>query len=1190
MEAREKLLEAASESFENDASVGQILELISQSSKFRDELGDGLAFEAVSLCQSSSAAERMQSILVATCIIESNIIYHNDETSISDLLLALCEALSELLLSHHLIFDVSRRVYEEAFLEQTSKLDDTEVILSRSIFSSFLLVDAFREVALFPRKYKDVNPGLSFPAILYAHLLYDIGSDASSPNENAHRQIIDSYATLLDGIEIDPKLFKQSQSIVNGISISDFHACIAPILCGNLEDITTPSEAISCLRSCSNLIALLINCEKGHYLERYCLSDDGVVSIMVDTSMELLIEMMTEDAAIIVSNLLNVTVLACHGLGLLKVSEALLDALNVDTTIFANVQECQGFVKHVTHLLCQVALVGVDSMNKNDATHHKSYKEELGITAEEIIQTLRVIGDEETNSEDALRAWEEVYTLFCVGDIDIKVVESSMQNGAVETEPNMAFKAYEVDLENECKESTEQNYEIRGVPNVISVSAKDKKEGLHLGKGKAKILLDEANKPKDEPSNILMGSIEDRIHAKLKATNISASADNMDKKIPALPFPLSGNTSAAGSRVLDVHSDSGASSHSACDEATSILSRSHQGAKSIEDRIHAKLKSANASLYDDTLDTNLPAALISCDRDLDKHTDYDDSSLRVGAIKRSIKIPHLPNQGTGTIEDRIYAKLKSTNVSASVESMNKMSAAIYSDEAPCNDLHTRGVEIGKEKMIGSNHSHSDIFPQSNFIDNQRSLLASESSENIALDRRINSKLTSIENAAGSSSLPLPGIYHVPCKDEDESQRGYISSATSKPDGLSIDTRVRSKLMEEDTREILPQRSTEAIIRKKIDAKELLSQEISDASLQSSSQELSLNVTGLDCRISTKLNPSTRLPMDQHDDTSPADDLSQELEVDDSERDKRIRTKICQFTRSSSHDDDALVNTSTAPLIRESNELSESSSLGLLHQPGSDSERLTLLDNQIPVDPSSHTTAETDIPESPKSIDKEVVVAMAIEDGEVDDLDEAVNYDPNSKKKLGKKITCWTSVAIVAAGVVAAILIFFLSKQKLKANEDEVVYAPSAAPSSANQGEISRLIIDRFGTEHSYYDISTAYGKAFEWITQDEYTSAMIDRQVLGKLRRQNEISFDLHERFFCSLFYYEMKGDRWVNCSASFDFRNETCITVDRENQLRRGRSKWLSNVDVCAWAGISCDSNKKINVLDLSECLKIYG
>ena len=1127
MDAREEMLEAASESSRFD-SVGRILEEISQNSKFREELGDGLASEAVSLCRSSSAAERIQFILVSACVVESNLLYHNDATIASDLLLELCEALSKLLLSYHAIFYVSRKAHEEAFLKQTSKLV-VGASLPRSTFSSFLLVDAFNEVALFSKKYEDVNPDLSFPAILYAHLVFDIGSDASSPDGNMHRQIIQSYALLLDGNQIDPELFKHSQSLVNGISTSDFDACVAPTLCGTLESITTTSAAKSCLQSCSNFIELLIICRKGQYLEYYC-SDDGIVSIMVDTSMELLIQMKTEDVAFTVSNLINATVQACRGLGLVKVSEALLDALNVDASVFANSQECQGFVKQVTSFLHQVALAGLDFLNQNDDSHDDSYTEELVDITGEIIQTLRVMG-EETNA-DALPAWEEVYSLIR-GAIENGEAGPSIHYDAVE--PTKGSKIYEdEDWEKENEQETEQIYEIPGITE-ISVSVKDRKEERVLGIGnkigKDKQLDDEDKN--DEPTKILMESIQDKIHAKLKAckvSNVSASNDNMDQKVPAKPFSSESATSAAVSpHDLDAHCNS------TCGEPIEIHHRSYQGTRSVEDKIHAKLKACNVS-----------------------------------------------------------------NVSASNDNMDH---AIFADsnsaEAPSHGMHFRGKygeflqpsryeDIATKKQsesslnVSVSATHTNLrysdSSQSNLVDSQISLLASETRENIridVIDRRINSKLNTDGDIA-IASLPLSGMHYVPCEDENESQTGSVSSNTSKSDDFSIEDRIK-----EENEKIgqSPQRDAEAIILQKI-SHEHRPQENKATSLQQSSRELLFRGTRLNGRISNKTNPSTR--RFQHIDASSEGDSS---ESHDREYNKRVGTETHQSAVSKKHYSEALLREPTTLLIKEADELSEPSRQSLLHQRTSGSERLALLNNEISDNPASNTIVETAIAESPKSSNEDIVVAMALEEGETDDLDEAVNYDPNSKKKLGQAITRWTLVAIVAAIAVAVILIVLLSKKKLKANKDEITYAPSVAPSSVNEGEISRLIIDRFGSGRPYYDMSTAYGKAFDWITQDENASEMIDLHVLGKVRRRNELSpLALYQRFFCGLFYYEMKGDGWLNCSASFDFHNETCTYVDREDQVRTGRSKWLSNVDVCAWAGISCDSNKLITVLDLSE------
>ena len=1146
MDTRGKLLEAASESCRSDI-VSQIIEEISRHDfETRDDLGDGLASEVVSRCRSKSAAKRIQSVLVSACIVEATKVYHNGESVASDLLLSLCEALSELLLSHPGIFDVSRKIFEEAFLAQTSQLV-TGANLSRSAFSSVIIVDAFREVARFPETYAGVNPDISIPAILYAHEVYDIATETSS-DENVHRQIIESYALFVDGNRIDPELFQHSQSMMNGITSDQFHTSVAPILRDNLENIKTTRAAMACLQSCSMLIELLILCGKNRYLEHH-LTDDGVVSIMVDTSMELMIEMKTEEATVTVFNLLNSTVKACPGWGLVIVSEALVEAMNVDASIFADSQECQRFVKEVTICLHQVAKAGLEFVDPNEKTNDDAFKEELLRTAAEIIQILRVMGEE--SNADALRTWEEVYILFG-GEIDNVRTRGLISTFSDAVHSMTVYNPNEDEDEIEGSSNREENYDYPGVTE-ISESPINRAETLDESPRMPGLVAAKNTCVSNKmPHHTHEGdmSIEDRIHAKLKAANTSAASDDeMDREIPS-ETSSHDSASNASRRDIDYLSDSDVSSQSSNGpgvEATrrpaQIKHDTYEGAMSIEDIIHAKLRAANTSA--------------ASDDELDRKMQADSSSSE------------LQNSDS-------YARGNSDAGSQSIRNVQK------------SRKHNINQTF-KSSVAGSDFHYSDSS-QSKPLDSQDSLFASdlfrESMRVGDIESRINAKLNgddqnSRNSLTDSVKNPLHGINYTTSADsslcsrtsKNETQRGYISSVAVKSD-VSIEHRIRSKLTEQERNASVGE----------------ISQNGAQRSSATSGNEF--HNTGLDERINSKLNPSYKRSMDRNKAASAFDNSSQESESGVNRQHERISSDLHPSSRSINKHADTMTRESTVLLTREANESRERPRK---NASTSDSEMWALLDDdEILISCDSSSALETEYTQeigSSSQGDKasneeieDIVVAMAIEEGEADDLDEALNYDPKSKKKLGKTINRWTVVAIIAAVVVAVILIVLLSRKKLKENEDVITYAPSSAPSNTNQGEISRLIIDKFGSA-SYYDITTAYGKAFDWITRDGYASEMINSQILGKLRRQNELtSFGLYERFFCGLFYFLMRGNRWVNCSATFDFHNETCEYIDRDYQLRSGRSTWLSDVSVCEWAGIICDNNEQIVVLDLSE------
>ena len=245
--------------------------------------------------------------------------------------------------------------------------------------------------------------------------------------------------------------------------------------------------------------------------------------------------------------------------------------------------------------------------------------------------------------------------------------------------------------------------------------------------------------------------------------------------------------------------------------------------------------------------------------------------------------------------------------------------------------------------------------------------------------------------------------------------------------------------------------------------------------------------------------------------------------------------------------------------------SSGSSMQVAAESGREAERMPLVEDQF-------------------TYDGAVVVAMAIEDGEAQEVDEAVQYDPSTKLRLNKKIQKWTLISFLAATAVTIILIVLLSKRQLEILEVDGTEAPSLAPTTASYQEIALILRDEFGPDHSYNDEDTAYGKAFDWITRDEFVLDAIENNNNG-FKVDREVSIDrIHQRFLFGLFYYEMRGDSWVNCSESLAIQGGTCSYINREGEIIDGNSNWLSPLDVCAWAGINCDNSDRVIILDLSK------
>ena len=245
---------------------------------------------------------------------------------------------------------------------------------------------------------------------------------------------------------------------------------------------------------------------------------------------------------------------------------------------------------------------------------------------------------------------------------------------------------------------------------------------------------------------------------------------------------------------------------------------------------------------------------------------------------------------------------------------------------------------------------------------------------------------------------------------------------------------------------------------------------------------------------------------------------------------------------------------------------------------------------------SHVTNETQEP-STQSCEEEngIVFATAVEETDsVEDADNAVLYDPSAKRRIvTKKMRLWTVFAIVAAvGVAAALVIVFTKKNQPK---PIITLNPTPPPTTSYYKTLKEYIHDEFGENKPYVDIGTAYGKALLWITTaDMYILDATEKldEIIPTAENATEVSnihdhyvHDISLRFTFALFYYEMSGDQWLNCSASFSSAESTCSYLNHDLELVSNKKRWLSDDHICSWAGITCDvMNESVLRIELSK------
>ena len=160
--------------------------------------------------------------------------------------------------------------------------------------------------------------------------------------------------------------------------------------------------------------------------------------------------------------------------------------------------------------------------------------------------------------------------------------------------------------------------------------------------------------------------------------------------------------------------------------------------------------------------------------------------------------------------------------------------------------------------------------------------------------------------------------------------------------------------------------------------------------------------------------------------------------------------------------------------------------------------------------------------------------------------------------------------------------------------------PTPSPSKTSDMLLKDFIQSEFGPSN-FDDSQSAYTKALTWLVEhDIYTSQVTDNLITIVSTNQNQASIselyghftqEITLRFFCALFYYEMSGDQWFNCSAApfhsslaLDETN-TCAYLNRDSELIYGKKRWLSPDHVCMWSGLTCDATNRFAIhIELSE------
>ena len=1162
-----ELVAAASEACD-EAVFRQLLQQTVFNKETLDELAEGLIFEAVSTCQSLAAADRIQIMLVhsivaesAACSLSSGLSSGtNDGFALpSQISVTLCEALSNLLLSYNDIL----KVFWKEFQDAMASMQFPAAALSRNK----LIFYAFLEVARLPEKYDDVHQEISLAAILYAHQVYTFESE--SFEDTTFEEIIRIYILSFNGEEIDSSLLSLSLPLVKNLTRVQFDAYFVPVLNDTLESLTVGSHVLEFMQTCTVFITLLTSCGKEDFLDGY-MEDHGIVDILVDTCMELLIEKTSNEVVPSVSRLLSGIIQALPQRGFVLVSDALFQALNIDGEVFGDVLECRAFLKRASQCLEKVAQEGVDFKNYQREHLIDSYDQDWRDISYQMIQILKVMGDY-LNSL-ALPAWENVYILSggeqvlpLSDDTDTEEIRSDQISEVSEqtrSELSQDEKSTESDADSVFSSNTSLGHEISCKPLHTSnehAAASDVKSSTSLDQEIAS-KLSKASNSNEHVTAAGEGtrsstSLDQKIASKLsKVSNEHETTFDQDKSSRALDQKMASKLSKVSSEHT-IFVDQDTSSSALDQKIASKLS---------------KVSSDHAIFVDqDTSSTSLDrkiASKLTAARNPFEHAASSEVTRR-SALDQKIasKLSKVSNEHTTIVDqDTSISSLDQTIASKVTTAHNPLQHAASSEVTSSSALDQKIAS----KLSKASNEHTTILDQD--------------TSSSALDQTIASKCSPatrnpLEHAAYSTSERDLD------KEVQVGNRTSVNSSSTLSDMCySVDSMRNSRLSmsasgsslgnlsgAHSSSERMKDRQRYSKNASLIGTNYVCDHYISDSEESTSNEDdkhAHQNVKNYDNPRHLGNKVGSKLSVLKEDKYHPSKASSRLFTASGGSGFSHGRRRNMQgFIGSSSE----TVDLASDIFENEEEErrigTSSGSSMQVAAESGREAERMPLVEDQF-------------------TYDGAVVVAMAIEDGEAQEVDEAVQYDPSTKLRLNKKIQKWTLISFLAATAVTIILIVLLSKRQLEILEVDGTEAPSLAPTTASYQEIALILRDEFGPDHSYNDEDTAYGKAFDWITRDEFVLDAIENNNNG-FKVDREVSIDrIHQRFLFGLFYYEMRGDSWVNCSESLAIQGGTCSYINREGEIIDGNSNWLSPLDVCAWAGINCDNSDRVIILDLSK------
>jgi hypothetical protein len=212
-----------------------------------------------------------------------------------------------------------------------------------------------------------------------------------------------------------------------------------------------------------------------------------------------------------------------------------------------------------------------------------------------------------------------------------------------------------------------------------------------------------------------------------------------------------------------------------------------------------------------------------------------------------------------------------------------------------------------------------------------------------------------------------------------------------------------------------------------------------------------------------------------------------------------------------------------------------------------------------------------------SNEADLAVAFAVDEEEGADkyLPAAVEYDPDAKPSLYQSYrfrlyTCLALVAVVI-GTIGAVLGIVLTLDDDNAPPPYIHYRETLGI----RENIELFVV----AKEELDDISSPYHKALNWIIYDDAMTLTPESPQLA-------------QRYLAAYFYYSTSAKKpWTSgCNPPQEDENEFCsfrfIQRNGGSEYSTRRARWLSNTDVCDWAGVVCDDFFQIREFDISMAI----